>query len=89
MEAKQLTDKNITIEDIPALKREAKQKIEAQKVRLLSTAQELIPFSSTTSTITPLSLITTPFRKGKVMTVVQGVILGYNLVRKLRQLFRK
>ena len=87
---KQITDKNITIEDIPAFKQEAKQKIEVQKVRLISTAQDLVPFSSTTtSTITPLALITAPFRKGKVMTVVQGVILGYNLIRKLRQFLKK
>ena len=87
---KQITDKNITIEDIPVFKLEAKEKIEAQKVRLISTAQDLVPFSSsTTSTITPLALITAPFRKGKAMTVVQGVILGYNLIRKLRQFFKK
>lgn len=87
---KLITDKNITIEDIPAFKLEAKQKIEVQKVRLITTAQDLVPFSSsTTSTITPLALITAPFRKGKAMTVVQGVILGYNLVRKLRLLIKK
>ena len=67
---KQITDKNITIEDIPAFKQEAKQKIEVQKVRLITTAQDLVPFSSsTTSTITPLALITAPFRKGKAMTI--------------------
>ncbi|MBP1663132.1 MAG: hypothetical protein H6Q19_272 [Bacteroidetes bacterium] len=92
MESKLITDKNITIEDMLVFKKEARQKIEQQKVRLISRAQQLMPFfssSSTTTSFAPLALMTAPFRKGKMMTVIQGLIVGYNLVRRIRKLIKK
>jgi hypothetical protein len=90
METKLIPNKDFTIDDLPVFKNEVRQRIEEQKNQLISTAQGLIPFNSkTTTSITPLSLITAPFRKTKVMTVVEGVIIGYNIVRKIRRLLRK
>ncbi|HNX88818.1 MAG TPA: hypothetical protein PKH58_07025 [Paludibacteraceae bacterium] len=90
MESRQITDKNITLEDMLVFKKEARQKIEQQKVQIISTAQQLIPFSSSSTTsFAPLTFLTSAFRKGRVMTVIQGAIIGYNFVRKIRKLIKK
>jgi len=90
MKPKLAINKNLTIDDMPILREQIKQKIEDQKDQVISSAQHLVSFSSVTkSSFTPLSLVTTPFTKGKIMNLVQGAIVGYKIVRSIRRFIRK
>lgn len=89
-------NKNLTIEDLSEVKKELKQRIEAQQNHVLTSARRLVPFTKDSTTInlnrkslSPLSLITTPIRKGKTISIVEGVLIGYKLMRSIRKFIRK
>ena len=90
MKPRLIINKNLTIDDMSIVREQIKQKIEEQKDQVILSAQHLVPFSSDTkSSFIPLSLVTVPFTKGKIMNLIQGAIVGYKIVRSIRRFIRK
>ncbi len=88
--------KGLTIQDLSAVKKDLKQRMDIQQEQVFTSAKRLVPFTKDSTTInlnkkslSPLSLITTPMRKGKTISIVEGVLIGYKLMKNARRLFRR
>ncbi|MHB9140251.1 MAG: hypothetical protein ACYC25_00060 [Paludibacter sp.] len=88
--------KNLSIEDLSVFKEQLRQRIDGQQKQVLDSAKRLVPFSKESTTISlkskafsPLSLITTPIHKGKTISLVEGIILGYKIIRSVQKLIRR
>ncbi len=88
--------KDLTFEDLSVIRKQLRQRIDSQQEHIMVSARRLIPFSGGSSGISlknkgisPLSLITTPIRKGKAISLVEGMVIGYKLVRSIRRIIRK
>ncbi len=88
--------KGLTIQDLSEVKKDLKQRMDIQQEQIFTSAKRLVPFTKDSTTInlnkkslSPLSLITTPIRKGKTISIVEGVVLGYKLMKNARRLFRR
>lgn len=88
-------NKKLKIDDLYGVKMQLKKKINVQREEVFIAAKRLVPFTKDSTTISlsnkllPLSLITFPFRKGKVFSVVEGVLMGFRLMKNIRRLMRK
>lgn len=89
-------NRNLRLEDLSDVKKNLKQKINAQQEQLMVSAKQLVPFTKDSTTInlnkkslSPLSLITTPIRKGKTMTVVEGILIGFKIMKSIRRFLRR
>lgn len=86
---------NLRLEDLAEIRRELKSEIEVQQVQLLKSAKRLVPFTKDSTTFSfknrfsPLSLITTPLRKGKTFSLVEGIVMGYKVMRNVRRIFKR
>ena len=88
--------KGLTIQDLSAVKKDLKQRMDIQQEQVFTSAKRLVPFTKDSTTInlnkkslSPLSLITPPMRKGKTISIVEGVLIGYKLMKNARRLFRR
>ena len=88
--------KNLSFEDLANAKKQLKQRIDAQQEQISSSAKRVVPFSKDSTTISlknnalsPLSFITTPIRKGKAISLVEGIVIGYKLIRSIRKFIRR
>lgn len=88
--------KGLTIQDLSEVKKDLKQRMDIQQEQVFTSAKRLVPFTKDSTTInlnkkslSPLSLITTPIRKGKTISIVEGVLIGYKLMKNARRLFRR
>ena len=88
--------KNLSFEDLAVVKKQLKQKIDNQQEQVFGSAKRLVPFTKDSATLSlkkkslsPLSLITTPIRKGKTISLVEGIVIGYKLVRGNRKFIRR
>lgn len=88
--------KNLSIEDLSVFKEQLRQRIDEQQKRMLHSAKRLVPFSKESTTVSlkskvfsPLSLITTPIHKGKTISLVEGIVLGYKIVRSVQRLIKR
>lgn len=86
----------LKMDDLTDAKVDLKKKIEEQQRIVQSSIKQLVPFSKDSTTINlnkksmlPLSLITTPIRKGKAITMVEGIMIGYKLTKNIRRLLRR
>ena len=87
-------NKKLKIDDLSVVKLELKNKIDTQEHHISSSVKRLVPFTKDSTTInlnskslSPLTLITTPFRKGKTLTVIDGLVIGYKVMRNVRRFF--
>ncbi len=93
----QLRDnKNLSYEDLASVKHDLKIEIDKQQVIVLDSAKRLIPFSKNASNLlfrnssfSPLSLLTISRRKGRNISLLQGILIGYKLMRNIRRLLRR
>ncbi len=87
--------KNLRLEDLAVIKRDLKSDIEKQQAKLLSSTKRLVPFTKDSTTFSlkrrffPLSLITTSIRKGKAFSLIEGIVMGYKVMRNVRRIFRR
>lgn len=88
--------KDLTFEDLSVIRKQLKDRIDLQQNQIQKSARRLIPFSQNdgslslkNKTFSPLSLITTPIRKGKTLSLIEGIVIGYKLVRGIRRIIRK
>ena len=88
--------KGLTIQDLSEVKKDLKQRMNIQQEQVFTSAKRLVPFTKDSTTInlnkkslSPLSLITTPIRKGKTISIVEGVLIGFKLMKNARRLFKR
>lgn len=88
--------KDLTFEDLSVIRKQLKDRIDLQQNQIQKSARRLIPFSQNDASLSlknkafsPLSLITTPIRKGKTLSLIEGIVIGYKLVRGIRRIIRK
>ena len=88
--------KDLTFEDLSVIRKQLKDRIDLQQNQIQKSARRLIPFSQNDGSLSlknkafsPLSLITTPIRKGKTLSLIEGIVIGYKLVRGIRRIIRK
>lgn len=88
--------KGLTIRDLQEAQKDLKQRMEMQQEQVLASAKRLVPFTKDSSVfglspkrLLPLSLITAPIKKGRVISVIEGVLIGYKLARSIRRFIRR
>lgn len=88
--------KNLSFEDLSIVKKHLRQKIDKQQEQIFVSSKRLVPFTKNSTTLSlknkalsPLSFITTPLRKGKAISLVEGIVMGYKVVRSIKKLMRK
>lgn len=89
-------NKKLNIDDLRDVKMQLKQKIDEQQEQVFTSAKRLVPFTKDSTTInlnkkslSPLSLVTTPIRKGKAISIAEGVLIGFKLMKSVRRLIRR
>lgn len=89
-------NKKLSFEDLASVKHDLKLKIDKKQDQVFDSAKRLVPFTKDSSTLSlkkssfsPLSLITTPIRKGKTISIVEGIVVGYKLVRNIRKFIKR
>lgn len=88
--------KGLTIQDLLEVKKDLKQRMDIQQKQVFTSAKRLVPFTKDSTAISlnkkrllPLSLITAPIRKGRTMSMIEGALIGYKLMRSIRKFFRR
>ncbi|MFV0390525.1 MAG: hypothetical protein ACK5KP_01350 [Paludibacteraceae bacterium] len=89
-------NKKLKIDDLQDVKRQLRLRIDEQQKMMMASAKGLVPFSANSSSIRsnkkrliPLSILTTPLRKGKTISVVEGMLIGYKLIKSIRRVVKK
>lgn len=89
-------NEKLKLEDLSGVKMELKHKIDSQENQIATSLKRLVPFTKDSTTInlnskrlSPLALFTTPIRKGKTLSIIDGVVMGYKVMRNVRRFFFK
>lgn len=87
-------NKKLKLEDLAVVKMDLKHRINSQEKHISTSVKRLVPFTKDSTTInlnskslSPLALFTTPIRKGKALSVIDGLVLGYRVMRNVRRFF--
>ena len=90
------SNKNLQLEDIELARTELRKQIKLQQELLTVTTREVTtihnPIASLVgkrSSFSPLSLLSAPVRNRKTYLFMQGMVLGYRGIKKMRRAVRK
>ena len=88
--------KNLSFEDLSIVKKHLRQKIDKQQEQIVVSTKRLVPFTKDSTTLSlknkalsPLSFFSTPLRKGKTISLVEGIVMGYKVVRGIKKFILK
>lgn len=89
-------NRKLTMDDLADVKFDLKRKINEQQSKMQVSMKQIIPFTKDSTTINlnnkkflPLSLITTPIRKGRAISVAEGILVGYKVMKSIRRFIRR
>lgn len=89
-------NKKLRIDDLYQAKQQLKQKIDVQQQQVLTSFKQVVPFSKALGTLnlggkmlSPMTLITFLFRRGKTFSILNGILTGFKLMKAVRKLMRR
>lgn len=82
--------RNLTMEDLELVKYQLKRELDAKQNSINHSAKSLIPFSKVSRNASnSFPLLSTRRRKGKTISIVEGVVMGFKMVKNISRMLRR